>query len=77
MRSQMSGSSVNVEVDAKKQEDLSVIIHEMRAQYEAIIEKNRREMEAWYTVKVREVADNATSSISISYSCLTDDLERI
>lgn len=53
MRAQMTSSSVNVEVEAVPQEDLSQIIDEVRAQYEGIAEKNRREMEAWYKVKVR------------------------
>lgn len=53
LRGQVSGSSVNVEVDAKPQEDLNKVLDEIRAQYEGINEKNRREMEAWYKVKVR------------------------
>lgn len=53
MRAQMTSSSVNVEVDAAPQQDLSHILNEIRTQYEGITEKNRREMEAWYKVKVR------------------------
>lgn len=53
MRSQVSAGSVNVEVDAKPQDNLSVVMDEIRAQYEGIAEKNRRDMEAWYKVKVR------------------------
>lgn len=53
MRGQVTGSSVNVEVDAGAQEDMSKTLDEIRAQYEGITEKNRREMEAWYKVKVR------------------------
>lgn len=53
MRSQVNSSSVNVEVDAKPQVDISATINEIRAQYESITEKNRREMEEWYKVKVR------------------------
>lgn len=50
---QLSHSSVNVEVDAPPQQDLSHILSEIRTQYEGIAEKNRHEMEAWYKVKVR------------------------
>lgn len=53
VRAQMTSSSVNVEVDAAPQQDLSRILDEIRTQYEGITEKNRREMEAWYKVKVR------------------------
>lgn len=44
---------MNVEVDAKPQEDISMVMNQIRSQYEGIVEKNRREMEAWYKVKVR------------------------
>lgn len=53
MRNQVSASSVNVEVDAKPQADMSALMAEIRAQYEGIAEKNRREMEHWYKGKVR------------------------
>ena len=52
MRNQVSAGSVNVEVDAKPQDNLSTIMDEIRAQYEGIAEKNRRDMESWYKVKV-------------------------
>ncbi|KAK7930724.1 hypothetical protein WMY93_007119 [Mugilogobius chulae] len=44
LRSHVSGSSVNVEVDAPSQVDLIGILDEIRAQYEGIAEKNRKEM---------------------------------
>ncbi|KAM3923875.1 keratin, type I cytoskeletal 19-like [Leptodactylus fuscus] len=47
-QAQKEGSSVNVEVDAPKGADLAKIIADMRKQYEAIIEKNRRGVEEWY-----------------------------
>lgn len=53
MRAQMASSCVNVEVDAVPQQDLSQILFEIRAQYEGIADKNRRDMEAWYKGKVR------------------------
>ncbi|XP_027016580.1 keratin, type I cytoskeletal 19-like [Tachysurus fulvidraco] len=75
MRAQMAGSSVNVEVDAAPQEDLSRIITEIRAQYEGISEKNRREMEAWYKVKFDEVNKEvkmSTESMEIHRSEIND-----
>lgn len=55
LRCQVSSGSVNVEVDAKPQEDLTRILDEVRCQYEAIAQKNRKEMDAWYKVKVSGV----------------------
>lgn len=49
----MTTNSVNVEVDATPQEDLTMVLEGIRKQYDGIAEKNRREMEAWYKVKVR------------------------
>lgn len=54
MRNHVSSSSVNVEVDAKPQEDLNSTLDEIRNQYNGITEKNRCKMEAWYKAKVRE-----------------------
>ncbi|MEQ2252039.1 Keratin, type I cytoskeletal 13 [Ilyodon furcidens] len=62
MRNNMSTSSVNVEVDAKPQEDLSKVMEEIRSQYEGIVEKNRREMETWYKIKFDELHKNMASS---------------
>lgn len=53
VRAQLNTGSVNVEVEAAPQQDLASVMEEMRAQYEGITEKNRREMEAWYKGKVR------------------------
>uniref|UniRef100_A0AAV2LIM6 IF rod domain-containing protein n=1 Tax=Knipowitschia caucasica TaxID=637954 RepID=A0AAV2LIM6_KNICA len=62
MRGQVTGSSVNVEVDAQPQVDLSRIMDEIRAQYEGIAEKNRREMEEWYKVKFDNLNKQVASS---------------
>ncbi|XP_051240787.1 keratin, type I cytoskeletal 13-like isoform X2 [Dicentrarchus labrax] len=62
MRGQVNSSSVNVEVDAKPQVDMSVILDEIRSQYEGIADKNRREMEAWYKVKFDELNKQVASS---------------
>lgn len=53
MRTQVTGQ-VNVEVDAKPQEDLSAIMAEIREQYEAMANKNKKELQEWYDKKVRE-----------------------
>uniref|UniRef100_A0A1A8JPL3 Zgc:92533 n=1 Tax=Nothobranchius kuhntae TaxID=321403 RepID=A0A1A8JPL3_NOTKU len=70
MRTQMSGQ-INVEVDAKPQQDLSKIMEEMREQYEAVAAKNQRELQNWFdsktetlTVEIAESTENLQSSKS-------------
>lgn len=48
---QLAGQ-VNVEMDAAPGVDLTRVLAEMREQYEAIAEKNRRDAEAWFFSKV-------------------------
>uniref|UniRef100_A0A3B1JMJ8 Si:rp71-1n18.1 n=1 Tax=Astyanax mexicanus TaxID=7994 RepID=A0A3B1JMJ8_ASTMX len=71
LRSHMASSSVNVEVDAAPQQDMSQILSEIRSQYEGIAEKNRKDMEAWYKVKFDELnkqVKTSTESIQSSRS---------
>ncbi|KAM4594742.1 keratin, type I cytoskeletal 19-like [Fundulus diaphanus] len=75
LRSNVYSGSVNVEVDAKPHEDLSVIMEEMRSQYEGIVDKNRRDMEAWYKVKFDElnkVVASSTETIQTSRTEIND-----
>uniref|UniRef100_A0AAQ5XAM5 IF rod domain-containing protein n=1 Tax=Amphiprion ocellaris TaxID=80972 RepID=A0AAQ5XAM5_AMPOC len=62
LRGQVTASSVNVEVDATPQEDLSRTMEEIRTQYERIADKNRRDMEEWYKVKFDELSKEMVSS---------------
>lgn len=50
-----------MEVNAAPGEDLTKILNDLRNEYEQIIEKNRREVEQWYEVKVRCDAQSAVS----------------
>ncbi|XP_014865177.1 PREDICTED: keratin, type I cytoskeletal 13-like isoform X1 [Poecilia mexicana] len=54
LRKQMSGQ-VNVEVDAGSQVDLNQIMTEIREHYEALIAKNRKDLELWYQNKTSVV----------------------
>lgn len=52
MRSQLTGT-INVEVDAAPQQNLNKVLDEIRAQYEGITDKHRRDQESWFNDKVR------------------------
>ncbi|XP_043970156.1 keratin, type I cytoskeletal 13-like [Gambusia affinis] len=70
LRNQMSGQ-VNVEVDAVSQVDLNRIMTEIREHYEALIAKNRKDLEQWYQNKVivveKGVAEQ-TSNLQTSHT---------
>ncbi|XP_069041683.1 keratin, type I cytoskeletal 13-like isoform X3 [Lepisosteus oculatus] len=71
LRSQMGGGSVNVEVDAPPQQDLMEVLDGIRAQYEGIAEKSRREMEGWYKGKfdaLNQQVESSSSEIQTSRS---------
>lgn len=62
--SQLAGQ-VNVEMDAAPGVDLTHVLAEMREQYEAIAEKNRRDAEAWFFSKVGLTCTPPTSPNSM------------
>ncbi|KAL3067559.1 hypothetical protein OYC64_017312 [Pagothenia borchgrevinki] len=76
----MSGqvSSVNVEVDAAPQQDMSTVLDQIRSQYEGIAEKNRHEMEAWYKTKFDELNQQVAASTETLQTSRTEinDLKR-
>ncbi|XP_052424880.1 keratin, type I cytoskeletal 15-like [Carassius gibelio] len=74
LRSQLTGT-VNVEVDAAPQQDLNRVLDEIRAHYENIIQKHRREQEDWFkdktTVLHKEVSIS-TETIQTTKTQITD-----
>uniref|UniRef100_A0A4W4H4A9 IF rod domain-containing protein n=1 Tax=Electrophorus electricus TaxID=8005 RepID=A0A4W4H4A9_ELEEL len=61
----VSALSVNVDVDAPPQQDLSRMLEEIRTQYEGIVEKNRGEMESWYKAKFDKVNQQVKESTQV------------
>nr|CCP19581.1 alpha-keratin [Apalone spinifera] len=53
---------VNVEVNAAPGYDLTEALDDMRKEYDAIIERNRKEVEQWYAAKIAEVNQEVSTS---------------
>ncbi|XP_072265313.1 peripherin [Pyxicephalus adspersus] len=51
--------SVHLEVEAKKQPDLTSALRDIRSQYETIAAKNLQESEEWYKSKIADLSDAA------------------
>ncbi|XP_066877446.1 keratin, type I cytoskeletal 13 [Kogia breviceps] len=67
-RNQVVGQ-VSVEMDATPGVDLSRVLAEMREQYEALAEKNRRDAEEWFNSKSAELSKEvSTSTVTIQTS---------
>ncbi|XP_041812796.1 keratin, type I cytoskeletal 13-like [Chelmon rostratus] len=61
LRAQVGGR-VNVEVDAAPQQDLSAILAGVRADYETVAAKNRRDLESWFQAKTAELSKEVAVS---------------
>ncbi|KAK2904717.1 hypothetical protein Q8A67_006516 [Cirrhinus molitorella] len=60
LKSQISDSQVNVQMEAKNSADLNETIHNIRVQYERAAQKSREDTEAWYQNKF----DNITAEVT-------------
>ncbi|KAG5854982.1 hypothetical protein ANANG_G00043850 [Anguilla anguilla] len=63
-RAQLSGQ-VQVEVDAAPSADLNLVIDEIRDQYEALVAKSRRDVEAWFKTKSETVQQDLKVSTEV------------
>uniref|UniRef100_A0A3B4T4V2 Keratin 99 n=1 Tax=Seriola dumerili TaxID=41447 RepID=A0A3B4T4V2_SERDU len=79
MRVQQSGA-VNVDVDSAESVDLTKVLQEVREQYEAVVVKNKQELDKWFQSKVRWESLNIyksditswTVEVKTSYSKLSE-----
>ncbi|XP_029783515.1 keratin, type I cytoskeletal 15 [Suricata suricatta] len=72
--SQLAGQ-VNVEMDAAPGVDLTRVLAEMREQYEAMAEKNRRDAEAWFFSKTEELNKEVASNTEMIQTSKTEITE--
>ncbi|XP_053067438.1 keratin, type I cuticular Ha6 [Acinonyx jubatus] len=69
------GDRLNVEVDAAPPVDLNKILDDMRCQYEALVENNRRNVEAWFNTQTEELNQQVMSSSEQLQCCQTEIIE--
>ncbi|XP_051977032.1 keratin, type I cytoskeletal 18-like [Xyrauchen texanus] len=62
LKSRLANEQVNVEVDAAQGPDLGGIMAELRAQYESIAQKNKKDTEMWYLKKLETVQSQVKDS---------------
>ncbi|XP_056452404.1 keratin, type I cytoskeletal 18-like [Gadus chalcogrammus] len=62
LRSQVSQSGVQVDVDAPKGQDLAQIMSEIRAKYEKMALKNQEELKAWHESQITTVQSEVTQN---------------
>ncbi|KAM4691888.1 uncharacterized protein WCC33_016695 [Rhinophrynus dorsalis] len=72
------GGQVNVEMNAAPAVDLTKILADMRDQYEALAEKNRKEVEQWYFTQTEELNKEVASHSELIQTSKTEitDLTR-
>ncbi|XP_073428766.1 keratin, type I cytoskeletal 47 kDa-like [Dendrobates tinctorius] len=58
-----AAGTVNVEMDAAPGVDLTKLLNDMRADYEALADKNRRDAEAWFNSKSNELKKEISAGV--------------
>ncbi|EHB01629.1 Keratin, type I cytoskeletal 27 [Heterocephalus glaber] len=70
-----AGGNVNVEVNAAPGVDLTVLLSNMRAEYEALADQNRRNAEAWFSEKSASLQQQISEDIGSATSAKNELLE--
>ncbi|KAM4033277.1 keratin, type I cytoskeletal 47 kDa-like isoform 2-T3 [Anomaloglossus baeobatrachus] len=73
-----AAGTVNVEMDAAPGVDLTKLLNDMRGDYEALAEKNRRDAEAWFNSKSNELKKEISAGVEQVQTSKTEisDLRR-
>ncbi|EHB01627.1 Keratin, type I cytoskeletal 10 [Heterocephalus glaber] len=71
----VSTGDVNVEMNAAPGVDLTELLNNMRSQYEQLAEQNRKEAEAWFNEKSKELTTEIDSNIEQMSSIKTEITE--
>ncbi|KAK7818363.1 hypothetical protein U0070_018679 [Myodes glareolus] len=75
LEAQIASSGLTVEVDAPKSQDLSKIMADIRAQYELLAQKNREELDKYWSQQIEEsttVVTTQSAEIRDAETTLTD-----
>ncbi|XP_036046166.1 keratin, type I cytoskeletal 18 [Onychomys torridus] len=75
LEAQIARSGLTVEVDAPKSQDLSKIMADIRAQYEELAQKNREELDKYWSQQIEEsttVVTTQSAEIRDAETTLTD-----
>uniref|UniRef100_A0A8C6QWA7 IF rod domain-containing protein n=1 Tax=Nannospalax galili TaxID=1026970 RepID=A0A8C6QWA7_NANGA len=88
LEAQIASSGLTVEVDAPKSQDLSKIMADIRAQYEELAQKNREELDKYWSQKIEESttvvttqsteirdAETTLTELKCTYQALEIDLD--
>ncbi|XP_051016360.1 keratin, type I cytoskeletal 18 [Acomys russatus] len=90
LEAQIANSGLTVEVDAPKSQDLNKIMADIRAQYEELAQKNREEMDKYWSQQIEESttivttrsaesrdAENTLTELRRTFQALKIDLESV
>ncbi|ELW71443.1 Keratin, type I cytoskeletal 18 [Tupaia chinensis] len=75
LQAQIASSGLTVEVDAPKSQDLSKIMADIRAQYDELAQKNREELDKYWSQQIEEsttVVTTQSAEVGAAESTLTE-----